>query len=408
MSTKIEHNEAVKRIAPIHTLTQEQQALVTQILYFCEQSASTAEKRIFIIEGTAGTGKSLVMSSLFTQIQERAKHLQDSQLFGTENYLLVNHPEMLKLYKNMAANTAVLLQKNFTRPTTFINQMRKKEHLADITLVDEAHLLLTKKDRYNHFEQDNQLEEIIKASRIVILVFDPKQVLKGKSYWTPEKLAQLTGQATVKTFKLTTQFRVQAAADVQGWLAAFVQRRIMVMPHKQRFDFRIMDDARKMYQLIQKHERTEGLSRLLATYDYPYRLDGKDYFITAGNLKIRWDRSKPNTKLPWAERRETLAEVGSVYTIQGFDLNYAGIILGPSVRYNQSKDCIALDPARYEDQAAFNGLKQLAASSEQLRQLKEQLMLNALNVLLTRARKGLYLFAADEKLRARLLELSHA
>lgn len=38
-------------------------------------------------------------------------------------------------------------------------------------------------------------------------------------------------------------------------------------------------------------------------------------------------------KLSWAEQPQTIKEVGSTFTIQGFDLNYSGVILGPSVKY---------------------------------------------------------------------------
>lgn len=38
-----------------------------------------------------------------------------------------------------------------------------------------------------------------------------------------------------------------------------------------------------------------------------------------------WDQYN-YTATPWAEIPSTINEVGSIYTCQGFDLNYAGII----------------------------------------------------------------------------------
>lgn len=137
---------------------------------------------------------------------------------------------------------------------------------------------------------------------------------------------------------------------------------------------------------------------MISTYDYPYRLDGEDHFIEEGRFRLRWDRSKPDEKLPWAERPDTIDEVGSVYTIQGFDLNYAGVILGPSLSYDAQTDSIRVDPARYEDSAAFQGQSGIVAPQ----MAKERIILNALNVLLTRGMKGLYLYAHDPALRERL------
>ena len=98
---------------------------------------------------------------------------------------------MLKTYHKIAGKVKALKKKNFDKPTPFINKRKKSKQKADIVFVDEAHLLLTKPDRFNNFEENNHLEEIIKHSKVVILVFDDKQVLKMKSYWDENKLLGL-------------------------------------------------------------------------------------------------------------------------------------------------------------------------------------------------------------------------
>lgn len=137
---------------------------------------------------------------------------------------------------------------------------------------------------------------------------------------------------------------------------------------------------------------------MLATYDYPYTLDGKDHFITEGRFHLRWDRSLPQEPLAWAERPDTIEEVGSVYTVQGFDLNYAGVILGPSVGWDEASQRIRIDTGRYEDRAAFAGQQGL----DDPEQIRQAIMLNAINVLMTRPTRGLYLYASDPALRRQL------
>ncbi|WP_235697653.1 DNA/RNA helicase domain-containing protein [Corynebacterium diphtheriae] len=44
---------------------------------------------------------------------------------------------------------------------------------------------------------------------------------------------------------------------------------------------------------------------------------------------IATPRGSKNKELSWAEKPHTINEVGSIFTIQGFDLNYAGVIIGP-------------------------------------------------------------------------------
>ena len=60
-------------------------------------------------------------------------------------------------YKQIAGPLPELLKKNFQRPTSFINQLDKKQEKADIVIIDEAHLLLSKPAHYNNFYHDNQL-----------------------------------------------------------------------------------------------------------------------------------------------------------------------------------------------------------------------------------------------------------
>lgn len=393
-------NDSLYKLDPYKKLTEEQEKLKEHIFKFCYNHLKD-EHAIFLINGAAGTGKSLLLSSIFNNLQNISRSDSSNALYDTNNYLLVNHPEMLKLYKEIAGKAPNLLKKNFERPTTFINRMAKNNTRADIVLIDEAHLLLTKKDPYNHFNQDNQLEEIIKHSHIVILVFDENQVLKFKSYWKNEKIHSFLKTIPSEFYRLTNQIRVQADKNIYEWIDAFSKGILKPLPTKQIFDFRIFDNANEMYKLIKNQNSKYGLCRMLATYDFPYKLDGKDYYVTTDTFKLRWDRNKPHDQKPWAERPDTINEVGSVYTIQGFDLNYSGIILGPSVSYNFEKDKIVINPNKYEDSAAYMGSSKIDYPTE----AKCKIILNSINVLMTRARKGMYIHAADINLRKKLLSL---
>lgn len=398
----VSDNRAALKLSPDRTLTDEQEKLVRTIMTFCQDHVRD-KGAVLVLQGDAGTGKSIVMNAAFARLRQRAgKGRSDTQSGGGLRFL-VNHPEMIKLYRRIAEHTAGLRKRDYERPTTFINQSRKTGHVTDIVFIDEAHLLLSRRDAYNRFLQDNQLEEILRASRVVVMVFDPRQVLKFKSFWSEDTLHRLLGDRPVVVQQLTTQFRMRAHADVMHWIEAFCQRRLLPLPALQPFDFRVFDDAQTLYEAIREHESQIGLCRMLATYDYPYVLDGQDHFITEGRFHLRWDRSLPEARLPWAERADTIDEVGSVYTVQGFDLNYVGIILGPSVDYDAKTDRITLDASRYEDRAAFAGKTGIGDPDA----LGEQIMLNAINVLMTRPTKGLYLYASRPALRARLLKLWH-
>jgi len=393
-------NAAIGKLSPEHALSGPQMDLLQRVVSFCECHRQD-DNALFIIEGAAGTGKSVVLNAIFNTLQARARHGSPADpLKGLRNMLIVNHPEMLKLYRNITATMPNLRKSDYERPTSFINKSAKTGQRADIVLVDEAHLLLTRPDRYNHFSQQNHLEEILRWARIVVVVFDPLQVLKFKSHWSSDLLESFRKDRPSETFHLKTQFRVAASTATCSWIDALGQGKILPRPKDPRFDLRIYDDCAKLYADLRDCNAKYGLCRLLSTYDYPYTLNGEDHFITEGDFHLRWDRSLPSEKLPWAERPDTIDEVGSVYTIQGFDLNYAGVILGPSLFYDAEHDRIGVRPERYEDSAAFQGRDGIAAPEE----AKKRVILNALNVILTCGIHGLFLYAHDLALRARLLK----
>ncbi|MFC6171538.1 DUF2075 domain-containing protein [Loigolactobacillus jiayinensis] len=395
-------NTATSKLAPETELSPQQKKLTQQALTFCAEHLASQQPGVFVIKGAAGTGKSVVLSALMATLQQ-ARTAAQSPFYQTNNYLLVNHPEMLKTYKQIAADQPNLRKKDFMKPTPFINQMAKQATTADIVLVDEAHLLLTKSDRYNRFNQENQLTEICNHSRIVILVFDEHQVLKMKSYWNQTKLMALLAKRSYKIVQLDQQFRVHANSATQHWLTALgTKGQLLPRPADSTFDLRIFADASQMYQQLRHRDHEFGLSRLVATADFPYKLDGQTYYVIAPSFKLPWDKNMdPN--ITWAERPETLNEVGSIYTIQGFDLNYVAVILGPSVTYDPTAQRLKLLPDNYQDHEAFKRRADL--TEPQAWQAKQQIILNSINVLLQRGRYGLYLYATDPQLRAKLLTL---
>ena len=353
-----------------------------------------------MIEGEAGTGKSVVLASLYNTLQDYAK--SDSVLKGTDNYLLVNHSEMLKTYHAMAESLPNLKKNHMLKPTSFINKVDKEQLQPDIVIVDEAHLLLTKKDSYNSFHFDNQLEEIIKRSKITICIFDPKQVLKIKSYWDEDQLAKFQQKYKAIRFKLTNQLRMLSSPQIIHWIDELVEKRITALPDSTAtFDLQIMDTQEALKNKIFQLDEQEGLSRILSTFDYVHKKDGAEYLVDPEGINLPWNTS--DSKITWAERSDTIREVGSIYTVQGFDLNHVGVVLGPSIDYDPLTGQLVVDIEKYKDTGAFAGREDMDLQSTN--KAKEKIILNSVNILMKRAIKGLYIYAVNPNLRAKLLEL---
>ena len=381
------------KISPFISLTQEQDRIINKIL----NSLDNDQKEIFIIRGEAGSGKSVLLSSLYNKIL--AKYETDKL---NENYLLVNHEEMLKIYHLMSKYLPLMIKKNILKPTTFVNKIIK----AYISLIDEGHTLLSSKDNYNNFKQDNHLEEIIKKSQKTILIFDEKQFLKLKSYWDDSKLSEILrkfNNIKIHKFKLDSQLRMECPKEIIDWIDNVVEnKKIDKLPHSDDFELKVFDSCKEMHEAIKEKNKQYGLSRMISTFDYIHKKDGKEYYIEEDELKLPWNILKQDA---WTQRVETIDEIGSIYSIQGFDLNYAGVILGPSLSYDFDKDELIVKIDEYKDTEAFrvsDKLKDLEDSK--IKELKEKIILNSLNVLLKRPIKGLYLCASDKKLKQALKE----
>ncbi len=95
---------------PVRELSCEQEEIKNEALNFAKSKIEERQKGIFVIGGQAGTGKSVLVTALFNEIQAACKD-KSSIFSGTNNYVLVNHPEMLKFYKRVAGESPMLLKK---------------------------------------------------------------------------------------------------------------------------------------------------------------------------------------------------------------------------------------------------------------------------------------------------------
>lgn len=393
-------NAATTKISPELPLTSQQAQLVQWIITYVQANLNTPKPAIFTLYGEAGTGKSVVLTHLFNQLQTLARTSAASPLAGTTNYFLVNHPELLKVYRQMAGDHPHLFKKDFQRPTTLINQIAQQKTTADVLVIDEAHLLLSQADHYNNFYGTNQLESLLKTAKVIVLVFDETQVLRFKSFWTMARLEQLLRPYPHQSYRLTHQFRMQASDSLVAWINAFTHQKLRALPKTggPNYDLRVFDDAEAMRQAIVARNHEVGLSRIVSTSGYPSTLDGQRHYITEGRFHLPWDQYN-YTQTPWAELPQTINEVGSIYTCQGFDLNYVGVILGPPVCLRHQR--LTIDLTKYTDVEAFKRRSDLNAA--QATAAKQQLVLNSINVLMKRGVHGLYLYAHDPQLRHFLL-----
>ena len=410
-------DSAVFKASPLHKLTEDQEAIKDIIINRVLDALESEKKnQIIFIEGEAGTGKTVLNSSTFYELYSRAEEEEKK----ISCYMLVNHDEQIAVYSQIAQKLG-LLDKNgkevVSKPTPFINKHNPNEPV-DVAFIDEAHLLLTQGRQA--YQGDNQLKDIVDRARVTVVMFDENQILTTDQYWEAQILDEFRQKAkdTNNYFELKNQLRIQAPKDVVDWIDGFTkEKQLKLLPSDMGdYEIKIFDTPLEMEKAIREKAKKEDhkLSRMVATYDWQYSSKEvlKEYWkVSINGWERPWNRELEHDMLPkekrnikslaWAEQPQTIKEIGSTFTIQGFDLNYVGVILGPSVQYRDGK--IVFDPSK----KAYQRMTQNRTLSDGTRQqFGEELTQHEIRILMTRGVEGLYIYACDDELREELKKMA--
>ncbi|MDD3661145.1 MAG: DUF2075 domain-containing protein [Lachnospiraceae bacterium] len=414
-------DSAIFKASPLHKLTSDQENIRSIIIQRVFKALNTGKKnQIIFIEGEAGTGKTVLNSSTFYELFAKAEE-ENKQPISC--YMMVNHDEQITVYAQIAQKLGLTERYGeiVCKPTSFINH-HSKENPVDVAFIDEAHLLLTQGKQ--SYQGENQLQDIVDRARVTVVMFDENQILTTEQYWEAQILNRFKDKAKITNnyFELKDQLRIKASKNVIEWIDGFTKElNISALPADLGgYEIRIFDEPEKLESALKQKASNEKhrLSRMIATYDWDYnnkvalasRLS-KYWEVKIGQWHKPWNReleqelSKKEKRaiksMSWAEQPHTIDEVGSTFTIQGFDLNYAGVILGPSVKYRNGK--VIFDPS------AKNYKKMIqnrTLSDGTKKQFGETLIQHEVRVLMTRGVEGLYLYAYDQELREALLAAS--
>lgn len=404
-------DSAIFKASPFHKLTQEQINAKEEILDKIKEAVILDEKgQLIIVEGEAGSGKTVLMSTLLYEIGKYNLDL-DKNL---DIHLLVNHNEHVSIYNQIVTKLGLSTKSNniVSKPTSFINNHSSNEKV-DVVIVDEAHLLLTQGKQ--SYQGENHLNDLLERAKVVVIVFDLKQVLTTEQIWELDKLNYHFDSAKNKNnhIILRNQMRINSDETTIEWIRNLVDnQKVQNIPYdKKGYEIKVFDNPNELEQSIKdKAQNTDsGISRMLATFDWQYKTkppENEDYWrVKVGNWSMPWNYqfkvSKEQSKLPWVEQEQSIDEIGSTYTIQGLDLNFAGVIIGPSVKYRNGK--IVFDEQSSANKKATRR-RTLEDGSKQY--FSETLLKNELNVLLTRGVNGLYIYAVDNQLREALKKAS--
>lgn len=410
-SINVIKDSAIFKSSPFQKLTLEQFEAKDQIIAKIEENLNREKSgQLIWVTGEAGTGKTVLLSNLFYELYKSAAENSDNVILRNRTVsLLVNHDQQVKVYQQIASKLGMTDDNNpemVTKPTHFILNHTPEEKI-DVVLVDEAHLLWTQGKQ--SYRGKDQLDDLLNRAKVVVAVFDPSQILTTEEYRSLDWIqkSKLNAISHNNYIKLENQMRIHGNKETVNWIRTLVdESKIKDIPKDDSFDLKIFKTPHDLLNALKTKAKDEknGISRLLATFDWKYVNGKKDengnlWEVTIGDFSMPWNlqlsASKKIKELPWAEQPQTIDEIGSTFTIQGFDLNYAGVIIGPSVKYRNGK--IIFDKTASKNKKATQKRNSKIDNSQEF-------LKNELNVLLTRGVNGLYIYAVDEELQNQLLK----
>lgn len=409
----IVRNSAIFKSSPFHKLTQEQVKAKDKIIFKITSALGSEDHgTLILVKGEAGAGKTVLMSSLVDDLLN-----SDDTKFIRENNsinLIVNHEDQLSVYKEIEKKLDWYSGSKLEvamKPTQFLNRLRKEKIDAGIVIVDEGHLLLTSKNQA--YQGGNHLKDLLEKSKVVVLVYDENQIMNKSQVWIDDSFVTLQLEAIQNDnyIELNNQMRIKASESTIKWIRDIIDNRVLDKLKKDSgYEIKIFDSAKELQDVIKFKDKNQnlGISRLIATYDWDYssqsKPENKEFWcVEINDWSCPWNRELPrdkkHSKLSWIEQPQTINEVGSTFTVQGFDLNYAGVIIGPSVKYRDGK--IIFDITESKNKGAVQNRK---LENGKLENYGENLLKNELNVLLTRGVNGLFIYAVDDELQKALKE----
>ena len=397
---------ALVKYSPIKELTIEQQALINEIVQNPHKN--------YIINGDAGTGKTVLLTHLVALLLKSTEELRIGVVVQP-NWEKTG-ADIFKLYGMNNSRLSVL---------TSTKLITKGEHY-DIIIVDESHKMSR---RYNKqhpsfnrvyeikgFEKCNSHLEIIQQmGSQIILMYDVLQAIRPANI-TRAMFQELTAGYERKF--LTTQFRIQTPAGKNYTSDDYING-IKYLLYKDTgllntgltkfnpdFNRELFSDVgsdayfgyytdQPLHHLIawleeDNNYNPEHVNRVLAGLVEDWKQsDGRNPYIThweEGDIKRRWNSTQEN----WINSHDADAEqqIGSVFAVQGIDLNKVGVLIGNDLEVNNNNQLIANPDHFYNTNGTFT-VSEMESTENQTE--FTLFVLNIYYVLLTRGIDGIRL-----------------
>jgi DUF2075 family protein len=352
-------------------------------------NASATDKKVLIVKGGPGTGKTVVAINLLVELTSR----------GFVSQYVTKNSAPRAVYENKLTGTF----KKSRISNLFVGSGQFTETRANTfggLIVDEAHRLNEKSGLFNNLGE-NQIKELIHASTFTIFFLDEDQRVHWKDIGEKSQIRQWARSfgATVVEMELSSQFRCNGSDGYLAWLDQVLQVRETANTTLEgtNYEFKVCSSATELRELIERRNRSNNKARMVAGYcwDWPSKKSATafDFNLDDGTFQAKWNLSDDGPL--WILKPESVREIGCIHTCQGLELDYVGVIIGPDFVVRDGK--VVTDGAkRSMGDASMKGYKTLLKADRAAACAKADLIIkNTYRTLMTRGTKGCYVYSTD-------------
>lgn len=375
----------------------EQKVVYEEIIKTALKCMSDQKKRTVIVKGGPGTGKTVVAINLLAKLTNEGLFAQ---------YTSKNSAPRNVYEKKLTGHKKSSIKNMFKGAGSYIEA---EPNIVDTIICDEGHRLTAKTQLGPKIAGENQIKEIINASLCSVFFIDESQRVTLSDIGTVSEIVKWADEldSEVQEMELVSQFRCDGSDGYLAWLDDVLEIRETANFDLKDIDYdiRIMDSPNEVRDLIIECNKTRNQSRILAGYCWAWLKEGQNnsdvHDIKIGDFEMSWNLGNTST---FAIDENSVNEVGCIHTSQGLEFDYAGVIIGDDMRYENGHIVTDFTKRAKTDQS-LKGIKKLYKENPEFA-LKEadEIIKNTYRTLMTRGMKGCYVYCTDKNLADHLRE----
>jgi uncharacterized protein len=384
-------------------LIAEQRLAYSIVMHEVECARAADSKAIVIVTGGPGSGKSVIALSLLGELARQGRTVLHAT--GSRSFT--------QTLRKVAGARAPRVQRMFK----YFNQFMDAERNGlDVLILDEAHRIReTSVNRYTRaaFRTERpQLDELIAAARVPVFLLDEHQVVRPGELGSVADIERhaATMHLPIHRVDLDGQFRCGGSEEYVEWVLRLLGLSLddpVPLEHDPAFSVTIADSPSEMEGTLMARMAEGYGARMAAGYCWPWsnpQPDGNlvpdvkiDDWSRPWNLKgERAVADAPPASL-WAYDSRGFGQVGCVYTAQGFEYDWSGVVIGPDLVWRDGRFVSRRDFNRDPD---FRNRKSVSNADF------DRLVRNVYKVLLTRGMVGTVIYSTDPETRQALRHLT--